>query len=166
MSTRCFTCKRVISNRFARYAQLMQLYAGERNPELRVFAELKVTNSCCKTKLRCHIDQEDMLLQFDTRMFAPQAPPYAVPDVKAQAEEIEAFIASHEARRQSKRKRPINGGTKKKNAGTHAGTHQDEETADTSGYLLPGGSGGIGTAHSTEIANEPATKKRRKPTAI
>lgn len=75
--------------------------------ELRVFRQLRASRPCCQTRLRCHYDQEEMLLCNDTRMFEPIAPPYSRPDPQAQAADIEQWIANAELRKGSKRNRRV-----------------------------------------------------------
>jgi DNA-directed RNA polymerase subunit N (RpoN/RPB10) len=137
MSTRCFTCGTVISNRHARYHALMKEFEDYPQPELKVFKELKVKRSCCKTRLRNSIDQEEMLLPFDTRMFEPQPPPYAVPNVKAQAEEIEAYIAAQEARRHNKRKRTSNARKQDASQTEEQAAFAEGSAAISAHYVLP-----------------------------
>jgi DNA-directed RNA polymerase subunit N (RpoN/RPB10) len=107
MATRCFTCKTVISNRYERYQQLMEEYAGDPNRRLRIFRELKATRECCQTRLVTYFDQESMMLSVPTHMFASAAPPYSRPNPEAQALVLEARIAQAEARMAKNRtKRP------------------------------------------------------------
>ena len=60
---RCFTCGKVIGNKWQRYLQLL----SEKKEPLEIFKELGLNRYCCRRMIISHVDLIEKLLKYNSK---------------------------------------------------------------------------------------------------
>ena len=60
---RCFTCGKVIGNKWHRYLELLK----EKKPMPQIFQELGLNRYCCRRMIISHVDLIEKLLKYNSK---------------------------------------------------------------------------------------------------